>query len=73
MTVVAVFPGEPEVKLIGVQSDIHVRCEPIGPCRYRCCYVADRQGMLIYTILLVFDLLAIEIDVSLIYAVICFN
>ena len=39
------YPGELEVKLIGLQADVDVRCVLIGECRYRCCYTADRPGM----------------------------
>lgn len=43
-------PGEPQVKLIGVQEDVCVRCVLVGECRYRCCYTADRQGAYLLSI-----------------------
>jgi len=61
------YPGEPEVKLIGLQADVQVRCVLIGQCRYRCCYIADRQGVLINYCVYVFGSVHIGIAGLLIF------
>jgi filamin len=43
-------PGLPEVRMIGVQDDIDVTVEPIGPNLYGCTYIPKKSGAYLLSI-----------------------